>query len=451
MKRDTKRFPRAKLRKAGGKVQVADTLSIFHTEGQIADAKAFNMLMQHIKQVDENNFTVIMVQVENEVGILGDSRDGSSAANDRFKSPVPQKLIDVLRDNWDSLHDSLKANFTHFRESSQKIENSSWETVFGQSPRTDEIFMAYHYALYLEQVASAGKMAYALPLYTNVWQDYAGDDSDTNLPVVAGGGGNPGGYPSGGGVANVLDIWQYFAPTLDFIAPDIYLNNYAAVCAKYRHRKQPLFIPEQRRDEYGARRIWTAIGSYQALGTAPFGLDTLDLDENPFRKHYSLLAMVSPILLAAQQTPHSSIGFCFDELTSTGKDPSRTVTAVFGKWQLRIERSFVFGKPGPGFGIVLHTGDSTFLLIGEGFQVTFSSTSPRDVFTGILRFVEKEVINETTGEMRTWRTFGGDETRSGQSVVMPTSDPDYGDFPISITIPARTRIAECDIYALEDD
>ena len=48
----------------------------------------------------------------------------------------------------------------------------------------------------------------------------------------------------------------------------------------------------------------------------------------------------------------------------------------------------------------------------------------------------------------TLRRLNGDETRSGQFVIMPNDDPDYGGFPISITIPARTRIAECEIYCL---
>ena len=101
--------------------------------------------------------------------------------------------------------------------------------------------------------------------------------------------------------------------------------------------------------------------------------------------------------------------------------------------------------------MIIYMGDARFLLVGEGFQVTFSSTKPKVVFTGILKFTEKDVINEVTGEMRTYRTFGGDETRSGQLAVMPGTDPDYGGFPISISIPARTRIAECEVYALEDN
>ncbi|KAF4636660.1 hypothetical protein G7Y89_g1426 [Cudoniella acicularis] len=416
VKKDTKRFPRAMLRKAGGQLVVGDVLSIFHEEAPLADAKAFKAFLQHLKGVDGNHFTVIMAQVENEVGILGDSRDGSPAATERFSSPVPQKLINFLTDNWDSLHDTLQTNLGAFRRNlPDNRSNSSWESVFGQSERTDEIFMAYHYALYLEQVAAAGKEVYPLPLYTNVWQDYAGEDTENDFPVVVGGGGDPGDYPSGGGVANVLDIWRYFAPTLGFIAPDIYLNNYDSVCAKYRHNNQPLFIPEQRRDEYGVRRIWLASRkSFQEALRSP-------------RKSF---------------LPGSSAGFYFDELLASGKDASPAVTATFGTWNLRIERSFVFGKPGPGFGMVIHLEEARFLLIGEGFQVKFSSTLSTAVFTGILKFVEKEVVNETTGEMRSWRTLGGDETRSGAAAVMPGENPDYGDFPISVTIPARTRIAE---------
>lgn len=431
-------------------MQVADVLSIFHAEPWKADARAFKSLMQHLKEFDESHSTVIMVQVENEVGILGDSRDSSSAADDCFGSAVPQQLIDALNTNWHILHPTLRENLQDFKSLSREDSNKSWESVFGRSNQTDEIFMAYHYALYLEEVAAAGKHAYPIPLFTNVWQSYVGEDSDNDFPVVVGGGGDPGDYPSGGGVINVLDIWRYFAPSLDFVAPDIYLNDYASSCAKYRHLNQPLFIPEQRRDEYGARRIWIAYGNYQCLGTAPFGMDTLEVDENPFKKHYGLLAKVSFHVLAAQRKPGTSIGFCFDEPNGTSKSLP-VVSVVFGTWKLEIERSFVFGKAGPGFGMIIHLEAARFLLIGEGFQVKFASTDPAVVFVGLLNFVEKEVVNETTGEMRSGRTFGGDETRSGSAAVMPGEDPDYGDFPISITIPAKTRIAECEVYALKGE
>ena len=469
VKKDQKRFPRAELGLAGGVLETGDVLSIFHSEAQKADAKAFGTLMEHVKKVDEGHSTVVMVQVENETGLLGDSRDRSPAAEKRFAEDVPQELISFLSEEYDTLHRDLKVNLRSFLDyrklSSSDKKSQSWQSVFGRSKQTEELFMAYHYALYLSQVASAGKDAYPIPLYTNVWQNYSGEDEDNDFPAIVGGGSDPGDYPSGGGVTTVLDIWQKFAKYLDFIAPDIYLNDYAASCGKYRHRNQALFIPEQRQDSYGARRIWTAFGSHQALGTAPFGIDTVVAADNPFTKEYGLLASVSDIVLEAQRRPNSSIGFFFDELPAPegnpqGRDPSRPVTTTFGNFEVRIERCFVFGQPSPGSGMIIHINSEKgtsepprLLLIGHGFQVVFRSLNPKSTFTGILNFVEKEPVKSEDGstELRTLRTLNGDETRSGKFAMMPSEDPDYGGFPICVTIPARTMVAEVEPYSLEEE
>ncbi|KAL5346366.1 hypothetical protein ACLOAV_008636 [Pseudogymnoascus australis] len=439
------RFPRAMLRKAGGQLEIGDVLSIFHTEAQIADTKAFSALMAHLRRVD-NDHTVIMVQVENEIGLLGDSRDGSKAAEKRFHEPVPEDLLKYLREDWDSIHADFKSKFPNLNPSLQDARGRSWPQVFGTTKAADEIFMAYHYAVYVEQVASAGRKEYALPLYTNVWQNYVDEDADNDFPVIAGGGGDPGDYPSGGGVSNVIDIWHKFAPSLDLIAPDIYLNDYASLCGKYRHRNQALFIPEQRRDEYGARRIWKAFGSFQALGTSPFGIDTLTPDTNPFTRHYKLLSSVSKLVLDAHQNLGSSVGFFFDELEANGKDTTPPISVQFGEYCVKIDRAFVFGKAGPGAGMVINTAPGKFLLIGWGFNATFKSTT--NPFTGILSFVEKSVVDVEKGILRTERTLNGDETRSGLFCIMPNEEPDYGGFPICVTIPARTMIAEVEAYSI---
>lgn len=445
VKTNPARFPRAELRKAGGVIEVADVLSLFHEENVEADAKAFRKLLAHVREVDEKDSTVLMVQVENEVGLLFDSRDGSALANRAFAESVPTDLLTFLDEEYDSLHTDLKKNLKTFVERS-KPRSGTWEEVFGKSNRTEELFMAYHYAHYVNRVAAAGKAEYPIPLYTNVWQNYAGEDADSDTPIVVGGGGEPGDYPSGGATTNVLDIWLRYAPDLEFIAPDIYLNEYTSLCSKYRHRNNTLFIPEQRRDEYGVRRIWIAYGTFQALLASPFGIDTLESESNPFTKHYGLLSQVSQIVLEAQRNPGSFVGFCFDEM-SGDKDPSKPIKQRFGDWDITIERSFVFGKPGTGSGMVIHRGGARFLLIGWGFQVTGQSTKAGTKFNGILKNEEKVVEDMATGKLRTLRTLGGDETRSGASAMMPNEDPDYGGFPIAITIPARTGIAEVEFYA----
>ena len=179
---------------------------------------------------------------------------------------------------------------------------------------------------------------------------------------------------------------------------------------------------------------------------------------NPFKKHYGLLSQVSQLVLEAQRVPNTSCGFYFDEMLPDGRDPSPRMETRLGVWpnvwDLSIERSFVFGKPSPGCGMVIHIGgrgSDRFLLIGWGFQVTFEAPpDPKKHLTGILKFEEKEVVDAKTGELRTLRMLNGDETRSGKCCIMPSEDPDDGGFPISVTIPARTGIAECELYALEE-
>jgi hypothetical protein len=80
--------------------------------------------------------------------------------------------------------------------------------------------------------------------------------------------------------------------------------------------------------------------------------------------------------------------------------------------------------------------------------------NPKSTFAGILNFLEKEPVrgpDDKMTELRTLRRLNGDETRSGRFAMMPGSDPDYGGFPIAVTILARTMIAEAVPYSLEDE
>lgn len=407
--------------------------------------------MAHLKEVDEDHFTVLMVQVENEVGLRGESRDRSVTANSKFSGPVPADIVSFLAEDWENLHVDLKNNLSTFKTSGSLKDNASWEELFGQSLQTDELFMAYHYAQYLQHVAAAGKEVYPLPMFTNVWMSYTSDNADENFPFIVAGGANPGEYPSGGGVTTVLDIWQKFAPSLDFIAPDIYFNDYSSTCAKYRHRGQPLFIPEQRRDDYGARRVWIAYGSHAALCASPFGIDTLEPEANPFTKHYRLLRSVAQIVLTAQQRADASVGFCFDEIPQSGKDSATPIVKTFGDYEITIERCVVFGKPDPAAGMLIHLTGGKFLLIGWGFQVRARAICPEATFTGILSFEEKVVEDEASGKLRTVKLLNGDETRGGLFAMMPSEDPDYGGFPICVTIPARTMIAQVEFYHITEE
>lgn len=76
------------------------------------------------------------------------------------------------------------------------VLNTGWEAMFGNSTYTDELFMAYSFARYLNTVAEAGKKEYSLPLYAN----FNGVKMPPGVPART-----PGDvFPSGGALSEVL-------------------------------------------------------------------------------------------------------------------------------------------------------------------------------------------------------------------------------------------------------
>ncbi|KAJ6009417.1 hypothetical protein N7522_004433 [Penicillium canescens] len=446
VKTNPKRFPRMYIKDEEGKIHNSGVLSIFNEECYKADGKAFTKLLQHLRDNDKNR-TVIMVQVENEVGLQLDSRDRSAAANKLFDLPVPAELVSFLQQDWDSLHIDMRKKLANFNiiPDGSKDKTRNWEEQFGQSIWTDELFMAYYYARYVEHVASTGRKQYNIPLFTNAWLPRPG------VAGVASGGGKPGEYPSGGPVSTVLDVWQKFAPSMDFFSPDIYHAPYSEVCGIYSHRGQPLFIPEQRRDEVGARSIWISIGTYKALGTSPFGIDTQKANVSPFTDMYKLLGSVANHILKARRENRTIVGFAFEDPPTEGyPDPTPPIIVCLQNYVLTIGRAFVFGKQSAGYGMVMELEPSKFLLIGKGFQVEWKHKSADLPYTEILRFEEKSVDKET-GELRTERTLNGDESNSGQRANMPSDDPDYGEEIVPVHILARTAVAELELFSLGNE
>lgn len=454
VKKDAKRFPRVHVLEAGGRKRTEELISPFHESCWTADAKAFARLMSHLREFDSQQNTVVMVQVENETGLLGDSRDRSKIAEKKFNEPVPTDLLEHLQARKAELHPKFQERFPLLHTA--VAGTSTWTEAFGgnNSLDADEMFMADAFSRYINHVATAGKVEYPIPFYANVWLNF--DDPSAldlvDIPVIVGGGAQAGVYPSGGPCPHTMDVYKFNTPSsLDFIAPDLYFHDYESTCKDYRHANQPLFIPEQRRDEKGVRRVWLAYCTYLSLGCSPFGIDSLQAQDSGFTNHFGLIYSLRKQILEAQAScPEEMFGFYFDDWIEGQKTKEKAWTKTIAGFEVIVERAFVFGKPGPGAGMVIHQGDGKFLCAGWGFNLYFKSTNPKSTFTGILHAEEKEVDPETC-ELTTLKLLGGDETRSGEFLIMPNENPDYGGFPIAVTIPARTKIAECWAYSIEED
>ena len=395
------------------------TLTTLSDANRDADARAFAALMRHLREVDGKKHTVLMIQVENEVGVLGDSRDYSPAANKAFAGPVPKELMDYLIAH----KDTLIPEFRDVWAANGFKTSGTWTEVFGPGkpenvtipvrtlspPLTaeehetgwrnlhwpvDEIFMAWHYARYINHVAAAGKAEYDIPKFVNAWlqqRDHAW----------------PGTYPSGGPLPQVINVWQAGAPAIDFLAPDIYVPEFQELCARYNRSGNPLFIPESRGDARGvANAIW-AFGQHDAIGYSPFGIDRFAGPDTELARAYEVLAQVSPLILE-HQGKGTMTAVLLDGTNSTQKVRlgNYIIEARFSS------RSFGFGPatntpPERVAGLFISTGADDYVIVGRSMNVYFTSVTDESEGVGLGTVEEGNYVN---GRWVAGRRLNGDET-----------------------------------------
>ena len=342
VKQDTKRFPRVQVR--GRQIEV---LSPNETATQQADARAFTALMQHINQVDSRDHTVLMMQVENEVGVLGDSRDRSVAADRAFAAQVPAELMRYLKAH----HDTLYPRLRELWDENDAKTSGTWAEIFGNSARADEIFMAWHYARFIQAVAAAGKAAYGIPMYVNAW---LGDE-----------GAQPGQYPSGGPEPWVVDIWRAAGTAIDLYAPDLYASNFVEWCQRYHRDGNPLFMPETRGGAPGAANVFYAVGEEAAFGFSPFAIEDNMDPKQDLAQSYDAIARLAPMLLD-HQAAGDVRGFILDKLHPSAE------FALDG-YTVRVSLDEIFGSHADsGYGLIMAIGSDGFLGAGKGFRVSFA-------------------------------------------------------------------------------
>ncbi|MHA4812173.1 GH35 family beta-galactosidase [Flavitalea flava] len=388
VKTDLKRFPRARNKEGLS----LDILSTFSDANRDADARAFAALMHHVCTIDGDAHTVVMIQVENEVGVLSESRDHSPVADEAFKGAVPKELMDYLKKH----KDNLSPGFLKEWEAGGFKTSGSWEEIFGAGDATNEMFMAWYYARYVGKVAGAGKSEYAIPMFVNTWLA----DWRPSAPM------KPGDYPSGGPLPYVMDIWKAGAPQIDILSPDIY-SFFEERAALYRRPDNPLFIPELVRETRTCSAIFYGLGQYDAIGFSPFGMESLPDFSAELGKTYEVLGKIAPVLLEYQGK--NVIGGAFLD-----KDhPKQSLRVGDYTLNLGIARHYSFPTPEFPAGIFIQLGPDEYLVAGRGLTVTFTPETPGDPTVGIVSVEDGDFLN---GGWVPGRRLNGDEILSGKGL-----------------------------------
>ena len=395
VKENYRKYPRA-LTESGKPLEI---MSAFDRNNLEADKRAFSQLMKHIAATDRQRQTVIMVQVENEIGMLESAREYGSKANEIFNSDVPKQLSDYLVKNKTVLRPTL---LSRWGKNGFKTQGT-WAELFGSGLETDEIFMAWNYGLYVQEIAKAGKEAYLLPMYLNAALNSRGR--------------KPGQYPSAGPLAHLLDIWRAAAPAIDLLSPDIYDHGFTDWICQYHIAGNPLFIPEIRSSEANAVQAFYAFGEHDAMGFSPFAIENVPNPEDyPLTQSYKMLRQLLP-LLAEKQGKGLTNGILLD-------DSLREQTVVRGNYVFKFNHYYSLpwekhnpsGWPEAG-AILIELAEKEYIIAGSDVVVTFDNTKNDDSITGILSIDEVELRN---GEIVPLRRMNGDEDHQGRHLRIPS-------------------------------
>jgi hypothetical protein len=328
-KQDVKRFPRA-MTSEGKQMEIA---SCFSDNVLQADLKAFSALMSHIKERDPQREVVVMMQIENEIGMLESARD---------HSPLAEKAYQKER----------------------------WAERYGTDEYADEKFMALSYARYVEHLAQAARRIHDMPLYVNAAMNSRGR--------------HPGEYPSAGPLAHLIDFWREGAPSIDLLAPDIYDTGFKSWASQYAMPLRPqdggkvknrLFIPESRCCENSGVRALYAFGEHQAIGFSPFAIDQASPQETQsVTQAYILLRQVFNV-----KHTLNTWGLLFDqedrERIITDNDVVMTCRHFFTlPWDPRATDGSTWPEGGA---MLIRLGQFDYLLAGSGVVVDFKTSTEK--------------------------------------------------------------------------
>ncbi len=357
------------------------------------DRDALIALMTYLRDHDDEH-TIIMIQIENESGLLGTDRCYCPECNARF-------------------------------------EAERWKETWNENAA--EAFSAACLARYIDRLAGEAKAIYNLPTYTNVW---------LAAPV----GSTPGSYPSGGALPHMLDHYRSQLQHLDFVAPDIYSSGYgdfSRLCRTYSANGNPLYIAEHSSSPIGRaeRNVFYAIGQFGAIGFDPWAIDS------PFPEMYAP-PLVDPV--GYEWGPQAY--WLRDSYVAIGRALTPIVEAqgsdrLFTFVQEMTESSTGWtasgcdllisyhDRDGASRGMVIQRGANEFLLIGVGFSVRFRQPN-RD-----------EAIAVVSAE---WGRFEGDQWKllhpmrreRLESVGAPITLLEPGVARIILDLPAHNRGVE---------
>lgn len=400
VKTDTGRF----LRACDAQGRPQEILSPFHRPNLEADKAAYVRLVDYLARHDRQH-TVIMIQVENEIGMLPTARDHCAPA-----------------------------------EAAWQAETAGWPESRRTDIQQEEAFQARAFARYVNEIVLAGKAVKNLPVLVN---------AALNAP-----GKLPGEYPSAGPLPHLLDEWKAAGPDIDLLCPDFYNPDFAWWCDRYYRpgtgrTANPLLVPESQPGVWNGARALAVMGRWHGLGFSPFAIEGLlesgtrraatgpeeagtvvDPAAAALRGAYGLIGRITQAVHQAFVRAAREAVNPRDLVEGTLLDHrTRTQTVTMAGWELTFGHHASLSwsgmpkdGPWPEAGAVLIRGEAEgeFFLAGQSVILTARPAGAVDgrPAAGILLVETGDFRTLRDGTVR-WQATGrlcGDETHQGRHI-----------------------------------
>ena len=296
------------------------------------------------------------------MGLANTDRDYGPTAETDYQRPVPAVLKDIVLEDCGEISGE-----------------NTWRGRFGR--HAHEAFCAWYHGVYVEEIASAGKQIYPLPMLVNVMVGEHGME-EAGLD-----------YSGGAAVGRVLDIWKKAAPSIDLLCPDLYCScrdEYERICKRYKRPDNPLFIPESScHFMANALNMFRAVANFDAIGVCGFGAESALKDDGtllesaiPVATSMHILSSVAPLLIRYHMTGkiHALIQEEFMSEQYLRLENYHVLAKYFSLDNDRMwlgstinlcdpDNSYVSQERGRA--LLFETGESEFFLAGTGVHVSF--------------------------------------------------------------------------------
>ena len=404
VKLDPERFPRSRDR--DGRAQ--EILSPFSANVLAADRTAYTAFMRHLREIDAGHHTVIMVQIENEIGMIPSARDHADLANAAWAAPVPAALTASLAAQAQA--GTLVPEFEQLWTRHGRRMSGSWTEVFGPEPWSAEIFMAWHFAVYTQELAASGRAELDLPILVNaalIRKLY-----------------EPGQYVSAGPLPHLINVWRAAAPDIDIYSPDIYFPEFDYWTDLYHRVGNPLLVPEALRNTTASVNALYAFGQHDALGFSPFGIESISGHARRLlTDSYDVIRQLTPLITAHQG--RDTMRGLLPPTPAEQRVPQRVrlnnviLEVTYERTSAPSLADGVINESGdargtarlPAGGLVIATGEDEFVFAGIGAKVTFHSEEPGEI-VGILECETGHYDQSGNWVNRSW--LNGDQTHQGR-------------------------------------